>query len=128
MLTNVFGTNEEHIKDFKTVHERIGIKGDKYRPLKVTFFDEQQKKRLMNNLYRLKINAPSYKISVTEDYTRTERIKIKEESIKAKNLNEENNGKENFIWRVRGCPRTSLYLKKMPRPNKAKPETTARPL
>ena len=113
LLTNVFG-DQKH-KDFKAVCERIGKKGEKYRPLKVTFFNEQQKKRLMSNLYKLKINAPSYKVSVTEDYTRKERMKIKEEYTKAKKLNEENTGKGEFIWRVKGCPRTSLYLKKIPR-------------
>ena len=60
LLTNVFGTDQEHIiKGFKAVTERIGKKGEKYRPLKVTFFDEQQKRRLMDNLFRLKTNAPS---------------------------------------------------------------------
>ena len=74
MLENVFGTDQLHIiKGFKAVTERIGKKEEKYRPLKVTFFDEQQKRRLMDNLFRLKTNAPSYKISVTEDYTRKER-------------------------------------------------------
>ena len=109
LLTNVFGTNQEHIiKGFKAVTERIGKKGEKYRPLKVTFFDEQQKRRLMDNLFRLKTNAPSYKISVTEDYTRKERKKIKEKVVEAKRLNDEESRKDNnFIWRVRGCPRTS---------------------
>ena len=105
LLTDVFDTNEEHIKKIKTTHERIGKKGDKCRPLKVTFFDEKQKVRLMNNLYRLK-NMHTYKISVTEDYTKSERIKIKEECMKAKKLNEEAKGNENYVWRVRGCPRT----------------------
>ena len=78
----------------------------------------------MDNLFRLKTNAPSYKISVTEDYTRKERNKIKEKIEEAKRLNdEESRHDNNFIWRVRGCPRTSLYLKKIPWPNQPKPET-----
>ena len=112
LLINVFDTHQGHIKNIKTAHERIGNKGDTCRPLKVTFFDEKQKARLMNNLYRLK-NIHSYKISITEDYTKNERIRIKEEFMKAKKLNEEDNRK-NYVWRVRGCPRTSLYLKKIP--------------
>ena len=54
LLINVFDTHQGHIKNIKTAHERIGNKGDTCRPLKVTFFDEKQKARLMNNLYRLK--------------------------------------------------------------------------
>jgi len=97
LLTNVFNIKEEHTRNIKTTHERIGNKGDKCRPLKVTFFDERQKIRLMNNLYRLK-NVHGYRISITEDYTKSERMKIKQKCIKARKLNEENNGKEKYDW------------------------------
>ena len=93
----------------------------------MTFFDEKHKVRLMNNLYRLK-NMHMYKISITEDYTKNERMKIKEEYMKAKKLNEEAKGNENYVWRVRGCPRTSLYLKKISWPDKIKPVVAATPL
>ena len=98
----------------KTTHTRIGKKTDKkYRPLKVTFLDITQKQQLINNLYRLSTNAPYYQISVTEDYTLAERKKIKELHEQAKRLN--NDGEDNdYMWRVRGSPRTSLYLKKIP--------------
>jgi len=116
LLTYTLDMDEEHIKKIKTIHERIGRKGSKYRPLKVTFLDERHKQRVMKNLYKIKINAePQYTVSVTEDYTRNERTKIKELYMKAKQLNEENNDKENTIWRVRGCPRASLYLKQLSR-------------
>ena len=127
LLLNVFDTNEEHINKIKITHERIGKKGDKCRPLKVTFFDEKQKIRLMNNLYRLK-NIHAYNISITEDYTKNERMKIKEQYMKAKKLNEEANGSENYVWRVRGCPRTSLYLKRILWLDKIKPVAAARAL
>ena len=96
----------------KTTHERIGKKSHKYRPLKVTFQNIQHKQLVMDNLYRIKTNAPYYRVSVTEDYTWSERKKIKEFCDRAKELNKD--GEDNdYIWRVKGSPRTSLYLKKI---------------
>ena len=96
----------------KTTHERIGKKSHKYRPLKVTFQNIQHKQLVMDNLYRIKTNAPYYRVSVTEDYTWSERKKIKEFCDRAKELNKD--GEDNdYIWRVKGSSRTSLYLKKI---------------
>jgi len=111
LFTNIFGADEKHIfKNFKTAHERIGKKSsDKNRPLKVTFFDQKHKERVMSHLHRIKINAPSYKISVTEDFTMTERMKIREKYEIAKKRNEEmSEESKDFIWRVKGSPRKSF--------------------
>ena len=66
----------------------------------------------MKNLYKLK--QYGYQgISVTDDFTIEERKKLKEMCEKAKKMNSENDG--DFIWRVRGSPRTSLRFIKTPR-------------
>ena len=54
------------------------------------------------------------KLSITDDLTIKERKKIKEMHEKAKKKNSECDGGD-FIWRVRGSPRTYLRLIKTPR-------------
>ena len=51
-------------------------------------------------------------IKVTKDLVRKERNKIKEGQEKAKTENKEEQN-ENFKWRVRGSPRSGLYLKRI---------------
>lgn len=50
---------------------------------------------------------------VTEDFTILERKQIKEWSEKAKEKNVKE--KDEIVCRVRGCPSTPLYLKKVER-------------
>ena len=54
-------------------------------------------------------------ISVTDDYTINEREMIREFVKKAKKENEkEDKDKEsNYIWRVRGCPKNGLTIKRL---------------
>ena len=95
-----------------THHHRIGQKdkeGLKWRPIKVILQTKSEKEQIMRNLYKLKHAG----LSITDDFTINERKKIKEMHQKAKNLNKENNG--DFVWRVRGSPRTSLRLVRKPR-------------
>ena len=90
--------------------ERIGtFQKEKSRPLKLSFTSEEDKKSIMANLKNLKGIEKYRKMSVTDDYTRAERILIKTWADKAKKLNAEQN---DVIWRVRGSPETRLYLKK----------------
>jgi len=88
-------------------HYRIGKNSEKDRPIKVIFQNEFDKNEVMKNLDKLE---SSQQISITEDFTIKERQMIKELHEEAKNRNDNN---ENFIWRVRGSPRTSLRLKKI---------------
>ena len=57
---------------------------DKNRPIKVVVNTEEERNRILSNLRNLK-GIPEYKtISVTEDYTITERRMMKDLSDKAK--------------------------------------------
>ena len=64
---------------------RIGLPAqDKNRPIKVVMNTEEERNKILSNLRNLK-DIPEYKaISVTEDYTITERRMVKDWSDKAK--------------------------------------------
>ena len=66
--------------------------------------NESLKTQVLQNLKKL--NGIT-NIKVTEDLTRKERNKIKEKA-KTKYMQE-----QNFKWRVRGSPRSGLYLKQV---------------
>ena len=103
------------IRDIKPTHHRIGkLHEIKSRPLKLALQNVKEKERIMSNLYKLKKIGP-HGLSFTDDFTVNERRKIKKmhESAKKKNSGCD----DNFVWRVRGSPRTSLRLVKIPRKN-----------
>ena len=107
--------NDIDIRDIKPVHHRIGVRHQdqfRYRPIKVTLQNVNEKERIMSNLYKLK-KFGNRGISITEDFTITERKKIKEKCEEAKKKNSECDGE--FVWRVRGSPRTFLRLIKTPK-------------
>ena len=93
---------------------RIGQTSKSNRPIKVVFKDSHEKRVFMQSLTKLKENEKYAKISITEDFTRTERELIKhwKNNADQKNRLEKN---QNYVWRVRGSPRDSrgLYLKKI---------------
>ena len=88
--------------------ERLGQKDNaKKRPIKIVFNNEEDKKKVLNNLKNLK-DIQIYKgISITPDHTYSERMLIKEyyERAKAKNVLE--GGDSIFVWSVRGSPKTA---------------------
>ena len=88
---------------------RIGLPAQyKNRPIKVVMNTEEERNRILSNLRNLK-DIPEYKtISVTEDYTITERRMSKDwpDKVKEKNNNESPDFK--FVWRVRGSPKNGL--------------------
>ena len=93
--------------------KRIGtLQTDKKRPILVQLQSEDDKSKVMNNLKNLKDAPQFHRISITDDYTLAEREMIKEFWVKAKKINDENI-EEDTIYRVRGCPKNGLYLKKM---------------
>ena len=51
-------------------------------------------------------------ISIKDEYTLSEGEMIQEFQQQANKMNDENSDDEN-IYRVRGCPKNGLYLKKM---------------
>ena len=85
----------------------------KRRPIKIVFNTENDKEKVMNNLRNLKGNAMYTGISITDDYTMSERTMIKEYANRAKeeNTNEPENSK--YVWRVRGTPKNGLTIKKL---------------
>ena len=69
---------------------------------------EDEGNRILSNLRNLKY-IPEYKtISVTEDYTITERRMIKDWSGKVKEKNKNESPDSKFVWRVRGIPKNGL--------------------
>ena len=92
---------------------RIGKKGpNKKRPIKVIMKSEADKNKIMDNLKCLKDQETFIGLSVTDDYTISERDLIKEWTEKAKvnNVNESPNS--NYTWKVRGNPKNGPRLKK----------------
>ena len=92
---------------------RIGKEGpNKKRPIKVIMKSEADKNKIMDNLKCLKDQETFIGLSVTDDYTISERDLIKEWTEKAKvnNVNESPNS--NYTWKVRGNPKNGLRLKK----------------
>lgn len=93
---------------------RIGNKRENYtRPIKVVFENPHQIYLIMKSLKKLKGNFQYQGISITEDFTQFERSIIKEWKNKAPERNARESIDSNFVWRVRGSPKSSLYLKKI---------------
>jgi len=91
---------------------RIGkFDRQKNRPIKVSFGNEKEKISVLQSLCNLKEYEGYKGISITDDFTPSERGMIKEWSEKAKKKNENEND-ESIIWRVRGSPKNGLFLKK----------------
>ena len=92
--------------------ERIGIRKEgTNRPIIVRFETVEEKKRVMNNLRYLKGVESFIGISITDDYTVAEREITQRYRQRAKAMNEDSCD-PNTVVRVRGCPKTGLYLKK----------------
>ena len=97
---------------------RIGEKKDDVkRPLRIILKDKAAKVKVLENA-KLLANADSkYQsirtISISADYSKEERAKIKAKVDEAKKLSEED---LNHVWKVRGPP-WDLRLKKLPKRN-----------
>ena len=93
--------------------QRIGITDtNKRKPILITFFSKQDKEKIMNNLPNLKGKTDFKGISITEDYTISERQLIKEFRKTARDKNALELDNSNFIWKVRGNPRSGLIVKR----------------
>ena len=69
-------------------------------PIKVAMNTEEERNRILSNLRNLK-GIPEYKtISVTKDYTITERQMIKDWSDKVKEKNKNELPDSKFVWKV----------------------------
>ena len=93
---------------------RVGeIKANKIRPLKVVLSSPNEKNKVLYSMKNLKGNELYKGISVTDDYTINEREMIREFVKKAKKENEKEDKESNYIWRVRGCPKNGLTIKRL---------------
>ena len=83
------------------------------RPIKVTMKNTADKHKVMDNLRLLKGTTHEFgRISITDDYTKTQREQIKKYSQMAK---EKSDQSEEFIYKVRGNPKNGLRLVKFTR-------------
>lgn len=85
---------------------------DRIRPIKVVLDCENDKNNLLKNLRKLKGKDKYKGVSVTDDYTIKDRSLLKEWAEKAKLKNFEEPEESLFEWKVRGCPKNGLSLKK----------------
>ena len=92
---------------------------DKNRPIKVVVNTEEERNSILSNLRNLKGTPESKTISVTEDYTITERRMIKDWSDKAKEKNKNESSDSKLVWRVRGSPKNWMRLKRFLKPTQA---------
>lgn len=121
-LSNKVLRAQMRLPDIKIVTtERIGVltqereANRRYRPLKVIFKREEDKMMVIKSLNKL-----SGPYRVTEDLSKMERNIIKEwnEDANKRNLQIKD---EDFEWKVRGSPRSKLYLKKILKKSNCKP-------
>ena len=91
----------------------------KKRPIKLVMNNEVDKQNVMINLKNLKDVELFRGVSVTEDYTASERNMIRNmvEDAKAKNSKEEPDSR--YKWKVRGTPKNGLCLKRLPKKRNA---------
>ena len=85
----------------------------RFRPMKVVFSSKEDKEKVFENIKQIKENSRYEGISITEDFTIKERQLSKEWVEKSKEKNENLSSTSNFKWKVRGTPRTGLYLLKV---------------
>ena len=126
-----FGRNEEKIKDndneyISDILTKLGVTAkplnvvrlgqrneSEMRPIKVVMKSKTDKQMVMANLRRLKGTTEEFgKISITEDYTVSQREQIKKFALLAK---EKNNESGDFVYKVRGDPKNGLRLVPFPK-------------
>ena len=93
---------------------RLGkVTDDRIRPIKITLENEELKDSIMKRLPNLK-NAEEQdfkKISITDDYTVSERNEIRTWVEKAREKNRKEKS-DKYTWKVRGTPKNGMSLVK----------------
>ena len=87
------------------------------RPIKLVMNSEDDKEKIINNLRNLKGKTLFKGISITADYTYSERQLIRNFREQANIKNDLEEEHEKYIWRVRGNPKNGLYLKRFTKVN-----------
>ena len=100
------GTSHQPVKIM-----RLGKPNErKMRPIKVIMSTKEAKEKVMSSLRKLKGTEDDFgKISITEDFTQTEREKIREWNVKAKAKSDQD---AEYTYKVRGDPKNGLVLKR----------------
>ena len=111
-IKELFGIME--MDTLPTIAHRLGRKKEhQARPIKIVMESKSHKAEFMSRLCNLKYAGPVYnKASVTDDYSWEERQEIRRWVKMAKDKNEME-GKEkmtNYLWKVRGTPKSGLRL------------------
>ena len=102
--------------------ERIGLEKEpengaaRKRPMKLIMNSEEDKEKVLRNLRLLKGKTIYKSISITADYTYSERQLIKDYRERANIKNDFEEDKD-YIWRVRGTPKNGLFLKRVNKAN-----------
>ena len=105
---------------------RIGkTENEKTRPIKVIFNNKEEKSKVMSNLRHLKGKEGYNKISITDDYTMSERKMVKDYVDMAKQKNRELGNDAKTIILVRGTPKNGLYLKEVMKEKKVQTQNEA---
>ena len=103
---------------------RLGQMSDgKIRPIKATFLEESEKEKIIANIGNLKGQDEYRGVSITDDYTITERETIKAYKEKAKEMNNNEAVDSKFEWKVRGTPKNGLRIKVWKRRSTEEPGT-----
>ena len=97
--------------------ERIGSKTEtkpERRPIKITFNKEEDRNKVLNSLRNLKGSNAYNGVSITPDYTNSERLLIKEfhNEAKERTYEEKENG-TGYVWKIRGTLTSGLFLKRI---------------
>ena len=115
--------DEDFVKNFLTIVTTDNVKyksiyrlgkpdPTKKRPMMLQLESEADKDKIMMNLQNLKGKTEYKGVSITEDYTVTERKLLQDWRDKAKAKNDSEEPNSNYIWRVRGTPKNGLELKR----------------
>lgn len=108
MLLKDVGADAVEIKKIS----RIGKLDNNKRPILVEFSSEHDKDLLMRSLRNLKGNTEYNGISITDDYTLSQREMINDYRKEVKEMNSKNENSE-YFYCVRGTPKNGLFIKKM---------------
>lgn len=110
-LKDLFDTLDRGLK-FKSF-SRIGTDESKKRPIKVSMNNEADKKMFMRSLSLLKDHEDFVGISITDDYTQSEREIIKKWRENAKIESDKLGKNAEYLIVARGNPKNRMFYKKI---------------
>ena len=95
-----------------SIAHRLGRKKEhQARPIKIVMESRSHKAEFMSKLSNLKYAGPVYnKARVTDDHSWEERQEIRRWVKMAKEKNEKDGEMTNYLWKVRGTPKSGLRI------------------